>query len=156
MEDFYVPTKELDAIFDFELLEKTLEVDDELLVKLFEMVTYSIPDMSDLKQIITNGIINVKIRVRSTFQLIGMLCFNYRNFIRIIQLIDFYLDQENYKGSSENKPHIIGYASTIDGEGFPSIEKCFSSLHMLFSGLVLTLIQSNYAANYFININTDN
>ena len=143
MEDFYVPTKELDAIFDFESFEKTLEVDDELLVKLFEILTYSVPDLSVLNRIIINGMSNVKTRVRSTFLLVRMLCFNYRNFIRITQLIDLYLDQENYKGPPEKKPYIIGSASTIDGEVFSSIEKCFSSLHILFSGLLLSLIQRN-------------
>lgn len=156
MKDFYVPTKEFDAIYDFEFFGKTLEVDDELLLKLFEMLTYSVPDLVLLNQSILNGIgVTSSMRVRSTFFLIRILCFNYRNFIRIAQLIDHYLDQVNYKELPETKSSIKDNASSFDGKQYASIEKCFSALHVLFSAVTVSLIKGRYSSNYFIKINTD-
>ena len=155
MKDFYVPTKEFDSIYDFEFFSKTLEVDDELLLKLFEMLTYSVPDLVVLNQSIINGIGITSGRGKSTFLLIKILCFNYRNFIRITQLIDHYLDQENYKGLPETKPYIQGIASSLDGKQYPSVEKCFSALHILFSAVSVSLIKGRYSSNYFIKINAD-
>lgn len=154
MNDFYEPEVELDKIYDFDFFAKTIEIDDELLNKLFELLCYSMPEITNLTSAINVGLTLANLRLRSTFLLLKILSFNYKNFIKIIQLIDFHLDVKNYQDENPDG-FITKFPSFADGKKFETNEKFFSMMHCLIAGASLNLIKNNYATNFFILINTN-
>ena len=150
--DFYTSDPQLEKIYNFEFFSETFEIDDECLINLFKLLCYSVPDIKTLTSGINSGFTGMKSNMRTTFLLIKILCFNYKNFIKITQLIDFYLDEGNYK-NYETNGLIVKNPCYSNGKEFENNEKFITFMVNVISGLSLTLIRNNYATNYFLVIN---
>ena len=138
LSDFYTPDLELDEIYNFEFFANTIEIDEDLLLKLFELLRNSTVDLYTLLSGINSGFQKMKTNLRSTFLLIKILCFNYKNFLKITQLIDYYLVDK-----------------TCQQEKIAVDSKVKDLFFEIIAGFSSSLIKNNYASNYFLSFNRD-
>jgi len=152
---FYCPPKEFDKIYEFSFFSETFEIEEEVLQKIFELLSFSVPTREEFKGSEKN-IKKMNCKIRSTYFLIKTLCFNYKNFIRITQCLNIFLEEGNY----ENNINIISNflsdsASFSNGEKFKNKEEFFEMMHSLISLILINLIKNNYATNFFVSMNSD-
>ena len=126
---FYFGDSDYYQIYDFDFYSQTLEVDDDFLLKLFQMLAYSMPNETQLAQAVNSDFYRVDIRIKSTLFLIKILCYNYRNFIRITEMLEILLQNKNYDPNSK----FFKTASFENKENFKSIDHFFNFVHILLS-----------------------
>ena len=147
--EFYSEDPEMAKIYDFDFFLRTIEIDIETLMKLFEVLFYSIPEPKTLLIGINSGFNQMNTKMKATYSLIKILCFNYNNFLNIAQLMNFYLEELNY---NEDHKLIPKYQLWENNHHIRNKEELFSMMHYLISGLVINLVRKNYASNYFLMI----
>ena len=151
MTDFYNSDKNLDEIMNFEFFAETIDIDEEIILKLFEILCYSIPDNNNLILALTNGFSTMPIKARSTYLLMKILIFNYKNFLRITKIADFLLEEENYLDKESKFPP----KNPCFNDGSAVNNNFFYAIHSFMSGISLNFIKYKYASNFFLLFDTN-
>lgn len=154
--DFYNFDAEEDIkkIYTLDFFNETLEIDEEIIEKLFSMISYSVPKHDVIKSVLSSNFQN-NFSNHSTYLLLKILCFNYRNFFKIVNILDFSLDKENYLELNK-KHYLVESPRFIDGTILPSIESYYSYNHACISAIVTSLIKNNYGSIFFLLLDKNN
>jgi len=153
-DEFYVEDEKIGMIFSFDFYKETIEISNEIIEKLFEILCYSVPDMTVLSEIITKGFstnlpINSK-KIRSTYLLLKKISYNYTNFLRISRFFTMGLEEKCYLEGFSGK-----MACFYDGKCFANNKSFFANMHGFLSGIVINLVKKNYGANFFLLLETN-
>lgn len=153
--DFYNfdEDKHLTKIYTKDFFAETLEIDEEFFIKIFQMLSYSIPNYDNLIAMISSSP-PVRTNVRPTYILLKILSYNYQNFLKIVRFMDISLEETNFL-NNEKKIFPVESPKYMSGVKVEDTESYFSFFHALIMTLVTLFIKNNYGAIYFFFIDTD-